>query len=284
VVAAELDGAKSPKATLNALAKAFTSSKRAAPIMDELAFKPAPEADEGFWTIDNYGQLVALLGKAFSGTAQKGSTLPILVDGVAVATTIPAEKAGAYPSPPGPVPGVSEKTQQKAYKQVLQSAVCMPNVSGVVLNRLVDRAGSGEQASDQSGLYYADGSAKTSAGAVAAAAALAGRGALEACPGFRARVAAKTLVFPLALSNQTRPSVVLACTRDCAYLVTLERAGGKPLRARRGVLRAGVKARLKLPGGSALRADDGYRLRLRLVATNNPGPIRKYASPPLPFE
>jgi hypothetical protein len=284
VLAAELDGAKSPKATLTALAKAFASSTRAAPIMDELAFKPAPEADEGSWTIDNYEQLVALLGKAFSGTAQKGATLPILVDGVAVATTIPAEKVGAYPSPPGPVPGVSEKTQQKAYEQVLRSAVCMPNVSGVVLNRLVDRAGTSEQAGDQSGLYYADGSAKTSAGAVAAAAALAGRGALETCPGFRARVAAKTLVFPLVLSNQSRTSVVLACTRDCSYLVTLERADGKPLKARRGALRAGVNARLRLPAGSALRSGDGYRLRVRLVASNNPGPIRKYTSPPLSLE
>ena len=284
VVAAELNGAKSPKATLTALAKAFASSERAAPIMDELAFKPAPEATERSWTIDNYGQLVALLGKAFSDTAQQGSTLPILIDGVAVATTIPAEKAGAYPSPPGPVPGVSEKIQQEAYEQVLQRAVCMPNVSGVVFNRLVDRAGSSEQAGDQSGLYYADGSAKTSAGAVSAAAALAGRGALEACPGFRARVAAKTLVFPLALSSQSQPSLVLACTRDCAYLVTLERADGKPLRARRGALRAGVKTRLKLPAGSALPSADGYRLRVRLVASNNPGPIRKYTSPSLSLE
>src|SRR5450759_5061084 len=98
---------------------------------------------------------------------QKGSTLPILVDGVATATTIPAGKASAYPSPPGPVPGVSESAQGNAYMQALQSTVCMPNISGVVFSRLVDRAGSGEQAGDQSGLYYADGSAKTSASAVA---------------------------------------------------------------------------------------------------------------------
>jgi hypothetical protein len=278
VVAGKLNGVKSPNAVLKALAKGFSDSGRAAPIMDELAFRPALEAARSTWTIDNYAQLVAALGKAFRGTAQKGSTLPILIDGVAAATTIPAEKEGAYPSPPGPVPGVSENTQKSAYKQVLQSAVCLPNVSGFMLRRLVDRAGSGEVASDQVGLYYADGSAKTSASAVGTSAALAARGALKVCPGFRARVAAKTLVFPLSFSRHSRPWALLACTRDCAYLITLERADGRPVRAKRGVLRADAVTKLKLSGSSALRAG-GYRLRVRLVAQVNPGAISRYQSP-----
>ena len=284
VVAGELTGAKSPNATLTALAQAFSDSGRAAPIMDELAFKPAPEAARNSWTIGNYAQLVAALDSAFSGTGQKGSTLPILVDGVASATTIPAEKTSAYPSPPGPVPGVSEGAQKNAYKQALQSAVCMPNVSGVVFRRLVDRPGSGTKVGDQSGLYYADGSAKASASAVAKSAALAGRGTLGICPGFRASIAAKTLVFPLSFSSQSAPWIMLACTRDCAYLATLERADGKPVRAKRGVLQADKRTRVKLSGGSTLRAGSGYRLRVRLVASNSPGPIRQYVSPPLSGE
>ena len=284
VVAGELDGASSPNATLTALAEALSNSGRGLPIMDELAFRPAPEGVKNSWTIRKIADLVAALDKAFSGTVQKGSTLPILVDGVATATTIPAGKASAYPSPPGPVPGVSESAQRNAYEQALQSTVCMPNISGVVFSRLVDRAGSGEQAGDQSGLYYADGSAKTSASAVAKSAALAGRGTLEVCPGFRASVAAKTLIFPLSISSRSAPWVMLACSRDCAYLATVERADGKPVRAKRGVLRADATTRVKLSGGSTLRAGSGYRLRVRLVASTSPGPIRQYVSPPLTVE
>jgi hypothetical protein len=280
VVAGELDGASSPSATLTALAEALSDSGRGLPIMDELAFKPAPEAAQGSWTIDSYATLVAGLDKAFSGTVQKGSTLPILVDGVATPTTIPAEKASLYPSPPGPVPGVSESVQKSAYKQALQSAVCRPNISGVVFSRLVDRAGGGEQAADQSGLYYADGSAKTDVGAVAKSAALAARGALEVCPGLRAAVVAKTLVFPLGFSSRSTPWVTLACSRDCAYLVTLERPDGKPVRAKRGVVQGGVTSKLNLSGSVSLATGSGYHLRVRLIASTSPGPIRQYLSPP----
>jgi D-glucuronyl C5-epimerase C-terminus len=279
VLAGELNGAKTPRATLTALSDAYSDSGRAAPIMDELAFKPAAEHAGNAWAIGDYAQLVAALDWEFSGSAQKGSTLPILIDGVASATTIPADKAGAYPSPPGPAPGVSESAQENSYKQALRSAVCMPNVSGVVFARLVDRAGSGEQTGDQSGLYYADGAAKTSESAVAESAALAGRGALAVCPGYQARVEAKTLIFPLGFSSSSPPWVKLACTRDCAYLITLERADGKPVRAKRGVLRADKVAKVRLARRPALPAGSGYRLRVRLVAQVNPGGIWQYRSP-----
>jgi hypothetical protein len=280
VVAGELDGTVSPKATLKALGKAFLASGRELPIMDELAFRPAPAAATNAWTIGNYAQLEAALSSAFDGTAEEGSTLPILVDGVALATAIPADKASAYPSPPGPASGVTEKAQKRAYNEVLRSAVCMPNVSGVVLRRLVDKPGSADQASDQSGLYYADGSAKTSASAVAETAALAGRGTLEICPGLRTPVAAKTLVYPLSFSSLSAPKIMLACTRDCLYLVTLESTDGKPVSAKRGALRADVAPiKVKLPQSAALRAGARYRLRVRLVAQVNPGPVRQYRSP-----
>ncbi len=284
VVAGELDGTTVPNATLKALANALSASGRARPIMDELAFRPAPEAAKNAWTIANYAQLVAALGRTFSGTVQEGSTLPILVDGIDAATRIPVEKASVYPSPPGPTPGVSESAQKKTYRQALRRAVCMPNVTGVVLGRLVDRAGSADQAGDQSGLYYADGSAKTSAGAVAKSAALAARGALEVCPGLQVSVAATTLAYPIRFATRSRPWVKLGCTRDCAYLVTLEGANRKPIRAKRGVLRADVITKVRLPRGPALRAGSGYRLRVRLIASFNPGPIRQYVSPPLSVE
>jgi hypothetical protein len=156
----------------------------------------------------------------------------------------------------------------------------MPNVSGVVFRRLVDKPGGADQASDQSGLYYTDGSAKTSAKAIGKTAALAGRGTLEICPGLQTRVAAKALVFPLSFSSLSPPRVVLACTRDCVYLVTLERADGKPVRAKRGVLRAdAAPTTVGLPYSATLRASSGYYLRVRLVAQVNPGPVWQYRSP-----
>ena len=96
-IAAELDGAAAPKATLNALTVEYVASGRTTPMMDELAFSPAPAVKSGAWTIDNYGQLVAALGDAFDDSGQLGSTLPILVDGVTVATAIPAEKLESLP-------------------------------------------------------------------------------------------------------------------------------------------------------------------------------------------
>jgi hypothetical protein len=279
VVAGELDGAVSPNATLAAVAEALVGLGRSQPIMDELAFRPAPEAAKNLWTIKNYPQLVAALDKDFADTTQKGATLPILVDAVATATTIPPEKAGLYPTPPGPVPGASESEQRSDYTQVLQSAVCMPNVSGVLFGRLADRAGSAEQAGDQSGLYYADGSAKTSESGVAASAALAERGTLDVCPGLQASVVAKTLAYPLGFSNQSPPWVTLTCSRDCAYLVTLERVDGKPVRAKRGVLQADVSTKLTI-SGAALSAGK-YRLRVQIVASTSPGPVQQYVSTPL---
>ena len=273
MVAAELDGGVSPKATLTALAKEYEAEARSAPLMNELAFLPAPALKTGAWTIDSYAKLVAALGDAFDGGAQLGSALPILVDGIAVATTIPVEKAGLYPAPGA---GVGESAQASAYNQALRSAVCMPNVSGVIFRRLVDYPAAG----DQSGLLYADGSAKTSATSVRKSALSAARGTLRVCPGLGARVAASTLVFPLRLSTSDPPQVVLACTRDCLYLTTLERASdGKPVLARRGSLSANAPTAVRLPQGEVLSAGGSYRLRVRLVASTNPGPIRQYSGP-----
>ena len=273
IVAAELDGVVSPKATLAALARGYVAAERSSPLMDELAFLPAPAVKSGAWTIDSYGQLVAALGDAFDGGDQLGSTLPILEDGIAVATTIPLEKAGLYPAPGT---GVGESVQESVYNQALQSAVCMPNVSGVIFRRLVDYPAAG----DQSGLFYADGSAKTSAASVRKSALSAARGTLRVCPGLGARVAASTLAYSLQLSTSYPPQVVLACTRDCLYLVTLERASdGKPVLARRGSLTASAPTVVKLPRGAVLSAGDSYRLRVRLLASTNPGPIQQYTSP-----
>ncbi len=280
-VAGVIDGTTTPKTTLSSLGSSYGYSGRAAPIMDELAFRPAPALQNGDWTIDNYSQLTTTLTSAFAGTAQPVSSLPILVDGVATVTGIPPEKVALYPSL---ATGTDEGTQATAYTHALQAAVCMPTVSGVLFRRLVDHPGTAEQpnSSDQSGLYYADGTAKSSADSLRTTGQSAQRGILRPCPGVAMPVLASTLVFPLELPAASPPAVLLACTRDCLYLVTLERSDGKPVRAQRGLLAGGpTPTTVQLPKGTALSSSTSYRLRVRLVAQHNPGPLKQYMSPAL---
>jgi hypothetical protein len=86
--------------------------------------------------------------------------------------------------------------------------------------------------------------------------------------------------YPTAL---TEPIVVsLNCNRDCLYLVTLDRADGRPVVARRGQINGGPSSpltRVTLP--QAKLAAGSYRLDVRVVARVNPGPVAKYLSPPL---
>ncbi|HEY7538327.1 MAG TPA: hypothetical protein VH721_10080, partial [Gaiellaceae bacterium] len=280
------------KATLAAEAAAFRASGRSAPFFDELVFRPAPTAIGSTWTLSEHSRLTSALATSFAGTAQP-SAPPVLIDGVSVETLIPPAKAGSYIAPPGG--GVAESEQAAAYLQALEGAACKANASGVLLERLVDGPGPGEQA----GLLYADGTPKASAAPVAKAFESAARGTL--CRG-RAEPspapvptpapapapsaapapvpAAGELVFPAALRRSSAPSVRVGCILDCLYLVTLDRADGKPMLARRGALEGGAKTtavrlpKLPLPAGS-------YTLSVRIVAQANPGPIELTTSPPL---
>jgi hypothetical protein len=137
----------------------------------------------------------------------------------------------------------------------IASAACMPGVAGVILDHLAD----------------------VSPPAVSGAVAAAQRGA-AVCPGLATQVTASTLEYPLALTNPA--SVQLACDRDCLYLVTLDRADGLPVAARRGALRGGdVPAPIVLP--KAKLAAGTYTLSVQLVAQVNPGAVTKLESPPL---
>ena len=79
--------------------------------------------------IADYGKLVALLGKAFDGTAQPGSTLPIVYGEFGVETTIPSQKSALYtgtsrrPSSPSTSPRRAASTAMRS-----RIAFCQPNV------------------------------------------------------------------------------------------------------------------------------------------------------------
>ena len=108
----------------------------------------------------DYTKLVALLGAAFDGTAQRGSNLPIVYGEFGVETTIPSAKAGAYSGVEPPTSGaVDEATQARYYAEAFKLALCQPNVIGINVFHVVDESA---LTAWQSGPFYADGTPKSS--------------------------------------------------------------------------------------------------------------------------
>jgi hypothetical protein len=129
------------------------------------------------------------------------------------------------------------------------------------------------------GLYYPDSTPKASAALVGTAAAAAQRGSLV-CPGVQAAAGASALVFPTAVANGATTPVQLGCARDCLYLITLERADGIPVVAKRGALTGGAASKVIVLPKAQLAAGD-YRVAVRLITQTNPGPIAVILSQPL---
>lgn len=260
----------SPTVFIADLGTAYRASGRTTPIMDAFAFHPyednssVPPAtgthpNSTTIALADYGKLVGLLGTAFDGTAQLGSTLPIYYDEFGVESLIPAAKQGLYTgTEPATTKPVDEATQATFYRQAIQLAFCQPNVRGIFLFHAFDET---SLPAWQSGLYYADGTPKSSLAPVRAAMAESRRGIVAACPGLR--------LTPKATVTQKGAVVTLACDLDCAYTAQLYRLPGKLLVTKRGRATGGRPATLPLRVPSAQAS---YRLRISLTAPVNPGP------------
>jgi hypothetical protein len=161
---------------------------------------------------------VGLLGTAFDGTAQRGSSLPILYDEFGIETTVPTAKAPLYTgNEPATTRPVDDATQARLYTQAMQMAFCQKTVMGLFLFHVQDEASMGAW---QSGEYYVDGTAKSSLPAIAAAAATVHRGVVASCPGL--------LLTPKLVVKASKPSgkgtkIQLTCSVDCTYTVSLDR-------------------------------------------------------------
>ena len=306
-----LDGAQAPKTTLAALAAAYRASGRATPLMDELAFAPAPAAGKGLWALGSLSTLIAALDAGFGGTAQPGASLPLIVDQIAVQSEIPTAETSLYESATVGTTGVSESSQASAYLAALKAVSCKPTVVELLFQQLVD----GRAAGEQSGLFYADGTGKTSMQAVANAVTVA-QGDTRGCaaastsptpappsptpvpappsptpvpapaapavttttttgPSKPAHVLAadeSKLRFPSHVSLATAPDVRVGCVTACLYLVAMERAGdGTPVLARRGAIPRAGAATVRLP--KAPIAPGSYRFAVWIVAATDPGPV-----------
>ena len=143
-----------------------------------------------------------------------------------------------------------------AAADLISGAACSTTLQGIVLEQL------------------------TADARLTAAVAAAQRGTVV-CPGLAAGVDATTLTFPETLAPPAAAQVVLGCSRDCLYLVTLVRADGTPVVAKRGALRGGAAAATVTLPRTTLKAGT-YTIDVRLVAQVNPGAVARLTSPELP--
>jgi hypothetical protein len=269
----------SPVAFLKDLGAAYRASGRALPIMDGLAFHPyadssgqSPDTPHPTSTtigLADYDRLIQTLGTAFDGTAQGGTTLPLLYDEFGVESRIPAGKAKAYTgAEPATTRPVDETTQGQYYARALQLAFCQPNVTGILLFHSQDEPA---LSSWQSGVYYADGTPKSSLYAVRDALARARGGSIAQCDGLALDVTPKKVRFPTQaeLARGLR-DVRFTCSLDCAWELRATSSATGGTRARvTGYGRAGVPLLASLKG----RKLGAGKIRLSLTLSNpvNPG-------------
>ncbi len=160
----------SPTAFITDMGFAYRAMNRTKPIMDGFSFHPYGENSSTppslvhtsgtALGLADYPRLVALLGKAFNGTAQLGSKLPIVYDEYGVDSQIPEAKRSFYGgTEPATTKPVSEGVQAAYYDEALRMAACQPTVRGFLIFHVTDETDHNRW---QSGVYYADGTPKAS--------------------------------------------------------------------------------------------------------------------------
>jgi hypothetical protein len=162
----------SPTQFILDLGAAYRASGRTRPLMDAFCIHPYGESPRIPPTLQHprtttigiadYPKLVNLLTNAFDGTAQPGSTLPIVYGEYGVETRISARKASLYTGHEVIEP-VDEHTQAAYYVEAIHAAEQQPNVRMLILFHVVDET---RLEGLQSATRYADGSPKSSEPAV----------------------------------------------------------------------------------------------------------------------
>lgn len=155
---------QSPGAFIAGMGEALRASGRDEPPLDGFAYHPYPESSStppdlahpnpesnriGLADVD---RLRAALREAF------GRVPPILYSELGVETEIPAEKRSLYAGDEVARP-VDEATQAAFYERALELASCQPGVVGMLLFHSHDEP---FLTGFQSGVYYVDGTPKTS--------------------------------------------------------------------------------------------------------------------------
>jgi hypothetical protein len=277
----------SPTAFVTDLVAAYKASGRAQPIMD--AFDMHPYEDNSSLppsfqhpktatiAIADYAKLTAVLA-GFDGTAQPGSALPIVYGEFGVESQIPAAKASLYTgAEPSTTKPVDEATQATYYHDALALAFCQPNVKAFFVFHAFDEPPLDRY---QSGVYYADGTTKTSLPVVRKAIRDAAGGVLARCPGLQLTPQAR-VSYPFGNALARVPLTLrVTCNIDCNVYARLAKLpqDSTTLAVRAHVL-AGVTTRVSFPARH-VRAGP-YRFAVRLTAPVNVGPPAELQSDPL---
>jgi len=267
----------SPTAFIADLGKYYRSTGRTLPIMDMFAFHPYPEnssvspalAHPNGTSIGlaDYAKLVSLLGRAFDGTAQKGSTLPILYAEFGVETQIPPAEASLYHGrEPATIKSTTEAVQAADYSQAIGMSFCEPNVVGLLLFHAFDES---DLDRFQSGVYYANLTPKSSLAPVRSAIRALHGGTIATCPGLRLTPRATVVSPPPRSIAAGKARLSLTCNLDCVFSVRLVKEPKESTTlATRGSARAGRATPVALPPRRVARGR--YRLIVTVTAPTNP--------------
>jgi hypothetical protein len=269
------------------LVTAYKATGRTSPIMDAFdmhAYEDNSSLPPSFQhpktatiAIADYGKLTGVLA-GFDGTPQQGSSLPIVYGEFGVESQIPAAKASLYTgNEPQTTKPVDEATQGAYYHDALALAFCQPNTKAFFVFHAVDEP---NLPGWQSGLYYRDGTPKSSLATVRKAIRDVTGGVITRCPGL-ALTPKAVIGFPTGKKLVQRPlSVVVKCDIDCDALVKLSRqpANSTTLSTRAHLL-AGNLTRIQLPARKIAGAT--YRFSVRLTAPINTGPPKVVVGKPV---
>lgn len=272
----------SPTGFIRDLGRAYRASGRTTPIMDGLAIHPYGDnssqgpkdsAHPNSTTIGvaDYPKLVRLLGEAFDGTPQRGSSLPILYDEYGVETQIAADRASLYDgNEPDTTRPVDAATQARFYREAIELAFCQPTVSGIFLFHLEDEKA---RAAWQSGLYDIQGRPRPAVETVRTAAQHVRRGIAARCNlQLTPRVGLRRLPDPAAVALRFSSNL------DASYRVRLLRENGSVAGSTSGRIVGGTQKVVRLRRPSTRSGLFRWEVTARSVA--NPAPAKPVVSTP----
>lgn len=268
----------SPTAFIKDLGAAYRRTGRQRPIMDMFAIHPylipsrlPPSFAHPKTTtigIADYPKLVRLLTYAFAGTAQRGETLPIVYDEFGYQSQIPVRKQSVYRhlGAPAAKDAISEALQATYYRQAFALAACQPTVAGLLIFHVADER---DARGWQSGVYYSDGTPKSSFAAVRDGALMAQAGTLGTCSVSKTTSNLGDVAFHD--PTVTEPSMLaidFSCALPCSYDAEL-------VDAQTGAVVAGLTGKAIGKQTIALPADNleagSYQYVLRALKCGKPG-------------
>jgi hypothetical protein len=268
----------SPSVFIKDLGAAYRHTARRRPIMDMFALHPylipsrlPPSFAHPKTTtigIADYPKLVRLLTSAFAGTAQRGETLPIVYDEFGYQSQIPVRKRPLYThlGSPAAKDAISEALQATYYRQAFALAACQPTVAGLLIFHVADER---DARGWQSGVYYPNGTPKSSLAAVRNGALAAQNGTLGTCAVTKTTSNLGAVAFHEPTVTEPRMLAIdFSCALPCSYAAQV-------VDAQTGRVVAGTAGKAVGEETASLPADSleqgSYQYVLRTLKSGKPG-------------